>query len=428
LFKNEAFLNPLVGFFSLIAEIFLLTHVTPLTSYVVFAIINGVLICALVYLVCRIYCVSRFISIFAMLSLPYIVNGANIPGLWHLLPFTVSLLFLLLLLIALKKQEKYVGWLFAVLAVIVYPPMIIFIAPLIIFYFRIYGLMLLGVVMIILTILVTLNHSFASSIGKIVSFILRDNLVGGIPSFAVWNAIPIFLLPFTAAGAYFLFKKRQYSLLIPMLTGYVFWLVYAFTRFVLIIDYPRVVIITSVLSIIAAALGLVYFRDYLLKHKTYTHLLNQQKISIIKVVLIVLFAVLAFHYPRFNPWQKMVLNISTPEGVQVIKPLPSINRYLIEDDLQLFQSFSNKIFISPPWKGLVIGAATHNFPLDSKSSTITNSILPYAKFMAGSCWQKGVYASRYDIEYVYSYQFSCRKFNAIGTSTEGLILYRYANK
>jgi hypothetical protein len=102
-----------------------------------------------------------------------------------------------------------------------------------------------------------------------------------------------------------------------------------------------------------------------------------------------------------------------------------LNRYLAPDDLTIWQGIIGKNFTAPPWKGLVIGAATGNFPLESKSSTITMSIMPYAKFLSADCTEKAALAERYSISYAYLPAFKCPNFVELGESSERLHLYKY---
>ena len=106
-------------------------------------------------------------------------------------------------------------------------------------------------------------------------------------------------------------------------------------------------------------------------------------------------------------------------------PAAPANNYLHPDDLYLFKDIKQKRFIAPPWKGLVIGVATNNYPLETKSSTLTISILKFSEFFSADCKNKTKLADKYKISYVYSGKFDCPDFKLIGNSREGLYLYRY---
>lgn len=79
--------------------------------------------------------------------------------------------------------------------------------------------------------------------------------------------------------------------------------------------------------------------------------------------------------------------------------------------------------MSIPWKGLVIGTSTHNYPLGTKQSTLTNHIVDFKNFMEAKCESKSKIAKKKKIDYVYSPKFDCEGFELRGISGEGLHLY-----
>ena len=103
---------------------------------------------------------------------------------------------------------------------------------------------------------------------------------------------------------------------------------------------------------------------------------------------------------------------------------PWIARAFISDDLRLFAEIWQKRFLSIPWKGLVIGVATDNYPLDTKPSTLTNKWFSYEEFMNLGCDNKLRIAKDYKIDYVYSGEFNCKGFELINKSSENLYLYK----
>ena len=141
---------------------------------------------------------------------------------------------------------------------------------------------------------------------------------------------------------------------------------------------------------------------------------------IIQGIILILFFILSFSYTQLNNWQDLKLH--TLDGRE-ISPAAPANIYLHEDDLRLFENIHKKRFLSLPWKGLVIGVATRNYPLDTKPATITNKKLSYVTFMRLNCEEKGYIAKQYNIDYIYSPKFDCNSFELKGVSAEGLNLY-----
>lgn len=77
------------------------------------------------------------------------------------------------------------------------------------------------------------------------------------------------------------------------------------------------------------------------------------------------------------------------------------------------------------WKDLVIGAATNNYPLDSKAGIITNHLVDFFLFMDENCANKYSQAKLFNLSYVYSFPFKCDNFLELGHSREGLYLYKF---
>ena len=106
LYKNYFFANPMFSFFSITSYFFLLLNINPIINYNLFALINGLLICLLLYFLLRVNKVSVFSSIFSILCIPLITNGSNLPGVWYFLPFNFSLIFLIISLISVALKDK----------------------------------------------------------------------------------------------------------------------------------------------------------------------------------------------------------------------------------------------------------------------------------------------------------------------------------
>ena len=77
----------------------------------------------------------------------------------------------------------------------------------------------------------------------------------------------------------------------------------------------------------------------------------------------------------------------------------------------------------------MIGSATGNYPLDSKDSTLTVSIVDYAYFINSNCSIKKELALNHKIDFVYSIPFFCEDyFEFVGKSPENMHLYRFIDR
>lgn len=426
LWHNKPFVNPLVIFYSFISEIFLLLNLNPIIYWSLFSIVNGLIISLLIYLFLRTNNVSTFSAVFAMLSIPLIVNGTNIPGIWFFTPFIFSFTILLISLIFLSKKESLLGISTSLISLILYPPMIVFILPILIAYrlkFALYSLIPIGLIGGLLTIILSVNFGFTKMFHQVVAWLVRENLDGGgIASMPIWIIIPFLLLPLVLGGLALIYKNKNNIIIAPVFTGLIFWILYAFFNKTIIIDQTRIVVITSILLMIPVGFAMDYLFNYLKDHKNLIN--NQRIVQFLKTVFILIFIALAVFYPGSNNWAKLRLSIRTDENKIIhYNPTSPITRYLYSEDLGIFKNISGKVFITHPWKGLAIGVATHNFPLDSKASTVSNRILKYSDFMVADCDKKQKYIKDYKIDYVYSHTINCPFLKKLATSEEGYNLY-----
>jgi hypothetical protein len=183
--------------------------------------------------------------------------------------------------------------------------------------------------------------------------------------------------------------------------------------------------LTSLFVILFAAIGFEYFVLFLIKK------INRQDLteSILNTLAVLFITISIFSLSSYSSrtlWQKLTLNVADQDGNNMaITPAAPVNRYLTEDDLKLFKNIYGVNFIAPPWKGLVIGVATNNFPLETKSSSITNRYFSYYEFVSlTDCKDKDKVVQQYNVSYIYSEPFYCPNFEMLGSSSEGLYLYK----
>jgi hypothetical protein len=429
--NNSFFANPLFPFFSITSYFFLLLNINPITNYYFITLLNSLLICLLLYFLLRINKVSVFSSIFSILCIPLITNGSNLPGIWFFLPFNFSILFLIISLISIEIKEKCLFFLSIFISLAIYPPIVVFILPLSLYYlilnrkelflFFVQHIKKILFIFFLCLIGIFLSYKYLSNY-NLFAYILRENLDGGIVSYYFWYILPIISIPLIILGIISSVKDRKYSIILTTSIGIIFWFFYFFTTKVLIIEHPRVIVITSILLMFFVGVGLDYF------FKIVKVLDRKGVMKILSIICIIIFGIISYFYPVNNTWNKLILNIKNSGGTFLdFKPAPPVNQYLIDDDLILFKDMKGKRFITIPWKGLVIGATTGNIPLESKSSTITNTFLKYSIFVNSDCNKKETLSKQFKIDFVYSKEFSCPGFKLIGNSREKLFLYSYEN-
>lgn len=430
----EEFKNPLVPYFSFLSDIFLFFNLDPLNNFALVTLLVGLVICFVFFILLSSLGVDKRISAITILTIPYITNGGNLPGIWFLIPMIFSLIFYIISLIAFKKEEQKLLFLSSLMCLCLYPPFIAFVFPtLLTLVFRkkkwqwknifiIFISVLVAFIVVGLIVFSSLSPQYI--LETLRGYLFRSNLVGGILSFPIWIVLPVFVLPFALLGLYPAFKKKLYFLILPLFVGLSYWFCYIDTEKVLIIDFPRVVVITSFLILIFFALSLNYILDIVTKEGQIKGW--GSKVFTLFIIIYILIAIgISSTYTENESWRGLKLDLNK-DREKMSPPAPTASGFLIEDDLRLFSGFTKKTFISPPWKGLVISATTGNYPLATKPSTVGVFTLNYNVFVVESdCKEKQRLAIENKIDFVYSSKFECLNFKEEGRSAEGLILYRF---
>ena len=417
----------MVPVFSFLSEMFLILNMNPLFGYPVLAIVSGLLVCLLAYFTLICFGVGGAGALLSVLALPFITNGANLPGIWFLMPYMVAMIIYLASLSSTTISNKIIFYCLSILTVVFYPPFVVFVIPTVLVYlyknyshkhFLYSALTGVGLILIVVLGLFIMDKNLLVKVWTdVLAKIMRDNLVGGIPNFNIFYVVPFYILIFSILGLWQAFKNKNWYILKALAIGGIFWFVYMCTDKVLIIDGPRVVVITSILLVICAGYGVDYLLE-LTKLKT-----DSAEVAGIKILLLILFLVMAAFYPGIT-YQKLVLRVNNGGKITTVNPAPPINRYLNDSDLKAFTGITKQVFISPPWKGLVVGAATHNYPMDSKPSIITDTWLSYNNFMSLPCDKRLETARNYNLAYVFSSKFVCPGFEFVTENVEGMGLYK----
>lgn len=354
----------------------------PLTDYTFYSIFVNTIIILLSYIFLTSNKVSRPVSAVFALSLLYINCGANVPGLWHLIPFTYGLVFLLLTYII----RRY-SLLFACIGCLFYPPLALF--------FILSNPKILFVLILLIPAAFTFSHrifftSFSAPL---------------LPQYAVWDIMfwPIFILAFFGA-------KKMRWLFLQLILGIIYWFIYSQTTGRFLIEYERIVITTAIIATLCAGLFFRRFKSVIVNY--------------IAMGILILYFLMIPSYTSRDNWMKLVS--VQPETGAVAQPKAPANNYLTPDDIKIFSKLNNPYFLSRPWKGTVIGVATKSRPVVTKEGTIS---MNYEKlswdFESGDCVFKTNVAKSYGIPYFYFPSFSCPGFVKIEESNEGFALYKF---
>ncbi len=437
LFENSFFPNLEFVFHSYISGWMLFFGLDVLAYYSFFALFFAITICVLVYFLLRYNQVSRLNAGIACLFLLFIVNGANLPGLWYLIPLTLGIICMLLGYIFISMNNRRLGLAMSILVLVFYPPLFIFYTlsiflfiyfsdiskrdkiKCILFYF---GICFLVAILISIGLFIQNNFSFSNVFNYIFSKIFYSTFTdNAIPDYSIWKVIPIPILLLGFLGIFIKLRdKTRYWLVAPIIIGFVYWIIYSSVLWRFIIEYQRVVFTTSLLIICFSGFGLEFLYE---KLRNLRYFKEYRLFLILQIILLILLFMFSFSYTTNERWNELKLN--SIDSDNKLSPNPPASSYLTDEDLTLFNNITHSRFLSTSWKGLVIGAATGNYPLDSKSSTITVNFLTYDKFMNSNCSAKQDLAKTYGIDYIYLDSFDCKGFNLNGKSSEGFYLYRF---
>lgn len=437
--NNEPFINFLLASHSLFGEIILIFNLNPLTQYVYLAILNGLLIALAIYIILRLLLVRGAFAVLAALSIFLITNSGNLPSIWYILPYTVSLTFFLFGIAGFLAKSRFAYLTSVIVSLVLYPPNIIFIAPFLVAvsygkkldlekikFLALRIVIILIIAFGVLAAVASQSFSLGEMYERALSFVIRESLDAGKVSYKFWNIIPVFLLPFICVGFYESFVNKKRFILVPVIVGISFWIIYGFTRTVFLMEPSRIIVITSILLVLISGIGM---------EKSYSKLndlvgLNSEPfvLFIVKLCVCIFFLSWILYLPKLSLWHKLPMIVLVGESEQLLVPSPPLTRYLNQEDIELFSEYKGKRFISNSWKGLVVGVATQNYPLESKSSTLTNRIMRYQSFMNGDCAYKVAQARKFRVDLVYSSPFDCSdNFIFKGSSSEGFNLYEFVN-
>lgn len=435
-FNNSFFLNLEMFFHSLTAEIILLLDLNPLTQYALISIFINVSIIILAYIFLRLNNASKLVAAISSLSILYITCGANLPGIWHLIPVNLGIVFFLIGFCFMSVNKLRMAFLSFLFVLLFYPPLFIFYGlGMLVFLFhkfpktrektlKIIGYSGIVLFLIIPTFYIILIISPFESLAKyIFSKIFYISLSGSyIPQYDFYNIISLPIILLAILGSIFIYKNKKW-LLTPLFLSILFWFTYALTTYRVMIDFERVVFFTAIIISLVSGFGLEGALRYVdTKVKKTKYPISKY----IEVGALLLFLLLIPFYTQRENWLKLIL-IDPINGAKVFPKAPA-NNYLTEDDIRIFKDIKDKRFLSIPWKGTVIGVATDNYPIATKEGTISVGSEKTADiFLNSDCVGKKRIIKENKVDYVYTPEFNCPSFEKIDKSQEEFVLYKVKN-
>ena len=434
--------NLLIPYFSFISNFFLIFNLDLISQYYLAPLLTGLLVTIFSFILIRTFKVKLFPALLATISITYITNGANLPGIWYLLPYTLGLIMFINTLIFIRLDNKIFVGISSMLSVILYPPITIFVLPSVLFYiykkttkeiFIRYSLIIFGILSLIAFIIFSIgtgNLNIVSLVKQVFTeYIFREGVEDGIPSYLISNIIPVLIIFLAGFSYYKLYKEKILEFILPISIGLGLWIFYTTTTKVFFIEYPRVVTITSILLVIISSLGINFFwNKYVEKNNRILTKIKGRDLDLKTTVMIISTIIIVFYsfsYTKNNDWSELVLVIDKKTNT-IAHPASPANEYLTKEDTNAFKSISGERFISNDWKSLVLGIATDNIPMNTKSSIISNNYLAYPNFSSqySDCATKKQIVSDLKVKYAYVPKIDCSGFREIKKTSQGLFLYK----
>jgi len=431
-FRDTPFTNFEYISHSFLSELVLIMRLNPVLDYTKLTVGFNVLIISLIYLFLRNLSIPPLTSGIAALTTLFITNGANLPGIWTLIPLTVGLIPLLTSLFYFAQKNSKMIFVSGFLSLIFYPPLIVVFTPALLFFFleskgdlnKNKKALLFGFSFIVLAggITVALGFLWAnkewSGLIPYISTKLFYNSYA-LPKYMIWNVLP---WPIVLTGLLALMTPGLKIKWLKSMTivGLLYWITYSFTTYRVIIEYQRVVYLTAVLIILIGGIGLHQLFLYLSRNKFFK---KYYLIKFLQIGIVLFICFLSLKYTTSEKWRKLTLyHLSLKK---TFEPAAPANMYLTQDDLRIFKNIHSEKFLSPQWKGTVIGVATSNYSACTKPGTITNFEGLYGYFSRNNCFWKSRYAKGYKVKYFYGKKLNCQNFIYKDRSDEGLFLYEY---
>lgn len=263
-----------------------------------------------------------------------------------------------------------------------------------------------------------INNPFGTYVQKIFDLSIRPSVYNFYENISIFDMFPLFIIPIILIGIIIQFKnKKNTDYLFIVLVSAMFWIYYALGSSVIVIDKVRIITLTSWLLIVPISFAF----DYLINRLR----INKQKYL---YIILVLFLILNIKtYAKNNSYDTKISN-QYYKGI-VTKSSDSVYN---QNDIDVFNKYvgKEKVFLSTPWKSLLISAVTDNTPMLTKAAYIAVNKVNYDIFVKGSCSYKNKIFIKNKINFFYGKKINCPNFLLIYSQSgnDESFLYRFVNK
>ncbi len=416
--NGSYFINLLMPFNSFVS-FFLLYFNSSVYTYVILGKICNFFILLSMFILLRRSNLNREVSLISVIVLLFITNSSSVTGLWNFIPLNLSFLFLVLSFVNNFNLNSILSALF-------YPPMsIVLIFNYFIKYrYKMYKYVFTIFILFMMIFLFKINDYLHSYIYKIFDLLIRPSSYLYEEKVNIFDMLPLISLPFILHGFYVNFYRKSNLNLRPVfymiIFTSIFWIYYSFNSTIIIMDKVRFVTITSWLMIIPFSLSL---------DNIYKSLLSKFELNInplyLHMIMIVFLVLSAKTYVYMN--NKSNIGFINFDNL-LIKTRDPVYKYINQEDLRIFNQWvkPGSIFLSSPWKGLVIATLTDNIPLNSKSSYLSINKYSYDGFIDLNCINKDMVSTDLKLRYFYGPKFNCPRFRLIDSNyNNNMFLYEF---
>lgn len=417
--SDQSFTNYQFPFHSVLAGVFLLFGVHPIHGYVLVSIFLNSLLVLLLYSVMRTYGATQGSALLASTMALTIPWGATLLGLWCLIPATLGSIALFALIGGCARRDDLVVYTIpggAVITLLLYPPYIVFVAPITFtFLFLLkkklrtrYCIGMIGVVALLLGAVLLQP--------ELLERVWREALLGDVKPLLVPHQLLPLLYIVLAYVMVVPLKKRFAPILIPWGIGLIAWVCYAVMTYRFVIGYERAVVVTLFFTLILAALGLTRLI------KLFNPSVRRYAVLGVNMVAVLAMVLTTIGYTEHEDWRKLTA-IDSVSGALYVPGAPIILAYY-PDDATLFKTMHSDRILTIPWKGTVLGVVSDVTPIVTQPGTISSNSGLYDDFITAQCDEKHRLARAYHVTYTYTHRFNCEGFTTVQSSGEGVVLQK----